>query len=479
MSGYVYGGSPASLAARTGSKPPTPPKPPKGKTPAPKPPGPTPPGELGPNQDAASARAAIQSILQPLIAQIQNAAAQRAKQGAALITGYTNNAVDKLNGINFQKPYQAAAQDQNAVNSALLASLGGQGSALQNQLSGELGSSVAAPTAGAIVGKVGADTTGAGNAGLANGDATLSSLIAQGAVQGAYGQKLPGIETLAGLQDVKGLQGSINNTTQQQLGDLQAKVPQMVQDELSSIATSKENQVRDQIAEEKNKIAILLGEGKITASQANALLAANTRTAIANQNNSTRAAIAGQNNATRTAIANQNNATKTQIAAMQAAAKAAGLKTKTKGALTDNEVSNLVDKWKNGTVKSVTTVPTNPDGTPKYKDANGNPKSVTQSAQQGQLTFQQAYKRLIAFGIPDKKARAYLDTAYKRGEQGRGWLTNEEQAALGKAGLPPRAAVVNGHGVLTARQYQALRKAGYTVPGQLTSEGAFVVAQVS
>jgi hypothetical protein len=386
----------------------------------------------------------IQSILAPVIAQITNAEKARASQGQSLINGYTSNAVDQLKGLDFGAPYQAAEGDQNAVNTALLARLGNQGSALQNQLQGELGTSVGAPATDAVVGKVGADTTGAGNAGLAKGDATLSSLISQGAAAKTYGSKLPGIETLAGLQDAEKLQGAVNTDQANQLSSIESKVPSMVQLELGALASAR-------TARQKNEIAALIASGKTDAA----------------------VKIAQMNNNTRVSIANANNATRQQIAAQTAAFKQAGLQTK--GQPTDSQLSKLIDAWKTGKLSSVTTIARDASGNP-IPNSSGAPETTTQTVPTGQLNYTQAYQRLRSFGISDQKARTLLNTAYQRGEQGRAWVSNEEQAALKTAGLPAKATVINGHGVFNRKQYQALKAAKKLPPGTLTAEGAYVIA---
>jgi hypothetical protein len=132
-----------------------------------------------------------------------------------------------------------------------------------------------------------------------------------------------------------------------------------------------------------------------------------------------------------------------------------------------SQVARLVDQWKQGKVQTVTVPSPNPD-------QNGNPVTHRVSTQSGQLNFMQAYKRLRAMGYGDRKARSYLDSAYKRGEQGRAWLSNEEQAILRRAGLQPRARIVQGHGVLSAAQVAAL---GPKAPPGIQSQGGYVISQ--
>lgn len=201
-----------------------------------------------PASDMAAAKAQIDAVIAPLIQQITNASLVQGKQGESLIQGYTNSAENMLKGINFEQPFQSAAGQQNAINTALMASLGGQGGSLQNQLGGQLAASGQAPgLASAITTGVGNTATGAANTGLATGDASLSQLLQGGAAAQGYGNSLPGIQALAGLQDTKGLQGQVQTDENNQLSSIQSKVPGMVQSELGAIssdqsATAKENQ---------------------------------------------------------------------------------------------------------------------------------------------------------------------------------------------------------------------------------------------
>ena len=111
-------------------------------------------------------------------------------------------------------------------------------------------------------------------------------------------------------------------------------------------------------------------------------------------------------------------------------------------------VASMVKTWRAGKTTK------NPDGT---------------TTTTGVVSFSSAYKRLRSMGYDDKTVRRVLDGYYKRGQFGRGWLTNEEQAAL-RAGQPyvsgPRVKVgnvgvttINGHrqGYLTVTQATILR----------------------
>ena len=148
---------------------------------------------------------------------------------------------------------------------------------------------------------------------------------------------------------------------------------------------------------------------------------------------------------------------------------------------TANGISKMVDTWRNGTTKNVTTIPRNPDGSPKYVDAYGNPKSVTQTVVTGKLSYTQGYRRLRAMGLSDAKARAYLNSAYPKGTQGRAFLTNAQQATLRASKLPVKVKTTkaaNGRktALLTHVQYLALKAAHRLPKGTLTAEGWYVLA---
>jgi hypothetical protein len=140
------------------------------------------------------------------------------------------------------------------------------------------------------------------------------------------------------------------------------------------------------------------------------------------------------------------------------------------------QTATQVQSWKEGKPTTVRKPVVDAAGKPVTNTA-GVPQYVSTTAVTGKLSYIQAYKRLIAEGHSDKAARKYLDSAYQRGDQGRAWLSNEEQAALDRAGVSRKPAIVNGHPVLGPGQVAALKKAKKLPPGQLTKEGAFVIAQ--
>lgn len=203
--------------------------------------------------DTAAVSKSIQTILAPVIAEIKQAEAQRAAQGQSAIGGYTNNAANQTAGIDFGAPYTGAEAGQNAINTALLSQLTGAGNGEQDSLAATLNAAGIDP-AGTVAAKIGTDTTGAAGAGLAKGDATLSSMLASGAAAGTYGKSLPAITRLGGLQDTAKLQGQVSTDEGKQLASLEAKTPQLVQSELSSLGTQR-------TAQNKTLVASILAGG--------------------------------------------------------------------------------------------------------------------------------------------------------------------------------------------------------------------------
>lgn len=177
------------------------------------------------------------AAIQTLIKQAQQGALAQGRQGQSLINGYSTSAQNELKGIDFGQPYQQAAGEQNAINTALMSALQGQGGTLQDQLGAQLaasGSGAGSPLSAALTGALGTSTAGASAANLAGGDAQLSSIIQSGQAARNYGNSLPGITALAGLQDTKALQGSVGANEAKTVAGLEAKVPGLLQSETAA-----------------------------------------------------------------------------------------------------------------------------------------------------------------------------------------------------------------------------------------------------
>lgn len=132
---------------------------------------------------------------------------------------------------------------------------------------------------------------------------------------------------------------------------------------------------------------------------------------------------------------------------------------------TPNELNQMVQAFKDGGLVRQTVALANPD-------KNGNTVYKTITKRSGKLGFQQAYNRLRALHVGDVDARHLLATVYKRGEQGRGWLTNEEQAVLKSIPqLTPHAHRYKGVGFLDRNQAAALQRLGLLPPGSWQDGG--------
>lgn len=159
----------------------------------------------------------------------------------------------------------------------------------------------------------------------------------------------------------------------------------------------------------------------------------------------------------------------------------------TKGPLTANQLNNMVTTWKNGKVGEQRVVATDKNGK-EIRNPDGSLKYIIVPATTGKLTYQQAYQRLRAMKVTDLQARQALNTAYRRGEEGRPYLSAPERLALRKAGKQTWAVRLTkaqlkklveqypqanfgaeethaSNAVLTPAQVAALEKAGYHLDG--------------
>jgi hypothetical protein len=132
------------------------------------------------------------------------------------------------------------------------------------------------------------------------------------------------------------------------------------------------------------------------------------------------------------------------------------------------------------------------ENTQRVRATNPQSGDVTTTTQTTghKVGYQQAYRYLREHGVSDQSARDALAGSYMRGQDGRAWLTNEEQAVLrraaagGGAGAKRLTAVnldpVSRHRFLSPAQYNTLRAANQLPPGafQATPVGSrYYVAQ--
>lgn len=428
----------------------------------------------------AQAKAIVDSILNPLLANVKAASDARGKAGQSAITGYTNNALDQLKGMDFQAPYTQAAGGTNAVNDAELALLKGQGSDLASQVGAKLAAAGIDSTG--ATGRINADTAGATGANYTSGGATTSQLLSQGADAAAYGKKLPGIESLAGLQDTKLFQSGVASDQAKSLGDITAQAPGLIQNTLQGLQGAKSD-------EKKNLIATVLATGY---DPNTGTLTPAARETLARITGTSSGALAGAPAGTKPVDAPDSKINPGVSKILGYAATADGTpiltkdgklvpvdKTGTKGtpkAPTGNELSGLVDTWFDGKKTTKHTPVQNPDGSP-VTDANGAPIFRTVDGDPlGRLDYGQAYKRLRALNVADQQARALLNTRYQRGHRGRAWLSNEEQIALKNAGLSPKATRYKSVAYLTKDQVTALQQA-HKLPAGEWAGNHYVLAE--
>lgn len=166
--------------------------------------------------------------IDPIIAAITKSATDRANSSSTALRGLSDSYAKELGGINFGAPYSTAMGEQAAVDAALNDVQKTGGSDLASQLRsrlGAIGSDPAVAQAASGLEQQGADQ---GATQVAYGSNALSELIRDKASASSYGQKLPGIARLAGLQDIAGVEASarnqINEGTQSALSQLPAIV---------------------------------------------------------------------------------------------------------------------------------------------------------------------------------------------------------------------------------------------------------------
>jgi hypothetical protein len=414
-----------------------------------------------------------QGEISPLVAAVTKQITGQTQAATHAIGGYSADAAAKLAALDFAAPYQGAETGQAAVDSALRQSLAGAGSSDADALASRL-AVINDPSVAAAANTLSANGAANGNTQLAQGSAALSNLIANAAAAKDYGLKQPGIQQLAGLQNIAAAeqQGTANIGTQTQ--QLEQQLPSIIQSLASqndsrsaALTAARENQIarNDALAATtaKNTTAVQVAKARAAGQVKVARISAQTKANAASRPNaslsrtvgyvvdSTGKWIPGQNGQPQLLPGYTTNASGQVVKVGKTA-------TSTAKPPTANEINSWVDAFKNG--KPVTTSVLAPK-----PDANGNPvyRSIRQKT--GQLSYLQAYKRLTALHVPDPQARQALDTVYKRGEQGRSWLSNEEQAALSASKLPPVAHRYKGVAYLDRTQAQALTAAHRMPPG--------------
>lgn len=264
-------------------------------------------GMYGTPQTNEQIQASAQSQIDPIIAAITKNENARAAASSQAIRSLTDSYAHDLAGVNYAAPYQQAEGDQAAVDAALQQSLTGAGSDLASQLKSRLAPLGAGDPAVNEVATGLADRGAAiGTTELAHGSSALSSLIANAAAAGSYGQKLPGIAKLSGIQGVKAAESQATNNiatgTQNALGQL----PSIVQ----ALLAANQNLQGNRASSAADLYTTLTGQN-LTKATAKAGLV----------NDQTNAAITGAYDNAKLGIA-QQNANTAQTRATNAAKKA-------------------------------------------------------------------------------------------------------------------------------------------------------------
>ena len=137
----------------------------------------------------------------------------------------------------------------------------------------------------------------------------------------------------------------------------------------------------------------------------------------------------------------------------------------------------MVETWYTGKGATKKYQPVDKKGHP-IKDAEGKPVYKTEpGGRSGQLTYQQAYRRLRAYNLSDSQSRTLLNTRYKRGERQRPWVDAPQRDVLRKARVKPTATYFQGRRdapFLNAAQVQALQAAHILPPGELVNGRYFI-----
>ncbi len=349
-----------------------------------------------PPTDFQMAQQQVHAAYQPVIDQTTSSYNDRA---ANLQNAYNNETAMLAKLMGSYAPtaaagYADAKASQGAVDAALAAALGGQGSSAASDLSGRLAAIDADPGTAARI-NAGEATANQGGLGAFQGrqSAALSQLIAEGAHAQDYGAKQPGIAGLYGLQASNNMQAQTTNELKAALGDLTSKEPAAVQTALANIQTNRARQ--QQLAFEQSYKNAVLGN---TQAKTNASVTQGwARTGIAQQNANT-AASRAQNVASASATsaaerARHDRATEANAGKMTAD-QAAGVRTKA--------VKDLEDFY---------------HGVPAKTRANG---SVA-TPQQNPLTYAQAIQELGRRypGLGRKTIMGLVTSLYQPGEGGR------------------------------------------------------------
>jgi hypothetical protein len=180
-----------------------------------------------PKAQRRQARRYVNSMILPLLGQLNAEFTRRSQAGQAAIGAGTANLAAALAPAagQTQANYARARAEQQTEEAAFGNRLTAAGATLQGSLGSQLGAAgIPAAAAGNLAG-IGA---GAGSASAAFGSANIARLIAQGAAAQEYTGQLPNIARLGGAQRAGQLGQQLESERATQAGAIRAKIPGLV-----------------------------------------------------------------------------------------------------------------------------------------------------------------------------------------------------------------------------------------------------------
>src|SRR6516165_9216122 len=452
-----------------------------------------------PLTDEQQIEAWVRAAQLPQMQAIQNAQAASQAQYAQQVEstkGYYQALASLMSGIGDQTRagYSQAAGADAAFGKGFsdgMAQIQAQGGAQTSNLLGVAGAP-AAQTAQATADLGG---TGATNALYAvGGYIPATTMEREGAAFGAAADLLPLKEAGVGANTIQNLlaQQRVDNAKfAQQFSDLAAQVPGLSLQYGQQLATQKATAARDAF---NQKIAVQkLADAELNAAalqrdRANQLAwtkwygtkrtkldNAKYQSQLAQNDRQYKLAVDKYNSsvaeANRRAGIAQQNANTAQTRAQTAAASKKG-QTGTGGQKlpSSKDINKIILGWYQGKRTSQRVPLTDASGKQRTSKA-GQPLWQTKYGTVNNVPYMSAYRQLLdQYGYSDQQARKLLNAVYRRGDYGRAWLTNAEQAALQKAGVSTDTGNVDvktgggkdlgSRGYINSNQVKALKKAG-------------------
>jgi hypothetical protein len=459
--------------------------------------GPPKPPPLTDEQQIAAWVAAAQLPQMQAIQAAQAASQAQYAQQVESTKGYYQALASLMSGIGDQTRagYSQAAGADAAFGKGFsdgMAQIQAQGGAQTSNLLGVAGAP-AAQTAQATADLGG---TGATNALYAvGGYIPATTMEREGAAYGAAADLLPLKEAGVGANTIQNLlaqQRADNAKFAQQYSDLAAQVPGLSLQYGSQLATQKATAARDlfnrkvaaqRVADAELNAAALqrdranqLAWTKWYGTKRTKLDNARYQSQLAQNDRQYKLAVHKYNSsvaeANRRAGIAQQNADTAQTRAQTAATGKKG-QTGTGGQKlpSSKDISKIILHWYQGTRSSQrVAVPDPKKPGQQATDKAGNLLWKTVYGSVNNVPYMSAYKQLLdQYGYSDQQARKLLNAVYRRGDYGRGWLTNAEQAALQKAGVSTVTGKVDvksggkdlgSRGYINSNQVKALKKAG-------------------